>query len=137
MGYPCVNTEIATGPWPKLSPPLSEEELDDLWFYYVLEFGHLLDIPVRAISLWGMRLNYSPILVPQETEQDVISAPERLPSHCTNHPSFNDPNDSALTPAPAISMGELDDLTAQSPYKYPVSKQKLQLIVDIDLPCHL
>ena len=50
MGYPCVNTDIATEPWPKLSPPLSEEELDDLWFYYVLEFGHLLDIPVRAIS---------------------------------------------------------------------------------------
>jgi hypothetical protein len=49
MDYTCIN-ESATGPWPELSLPLSEEELDDLWFYCALEFGHLLDTPVRGIS---------------------------------------------------------------------------------------
>ena len=52
MDFTCFNTEIATrrhGPWPELSYPLTEEELDDLWFFYVLEFGHL-DITVRVIS---------------------------------------------------------------------------------------
>lgn len=38
------------GPWAELSSPLTEEDLEELWFFYVLEFGHLLDIPVRAIS---------------------------------------------------------------------------------------
>jgi hypothetical protein len=123
MDYTCFNTEIATGPCPELSLPLSKDELDDLWFYCVLEFGHLLDVPVRASSSGPS--DYSPILVPQGTQQDVTFAPEHLPSNCTNHPSLNDPNDTALTPASAISMGELTDRTAQSPYTYPVSKQKL------------
>ena len=50
MDHTCFNTGIATGPWPELSLPLSEEELDDLSFYCILEFGHVLDIPVRKIS---------------------------------------------------------------------------------------
>jgi hypothetical protein len=52
MDFSCLNTEIATrrGHLPELSDPLTEEELEELWFFYVLEFGHLLDIPVRAIS---------------------------------------------------------------------------------------
>ncbi|KAF8498473.1 hypothetical protein F5888DRAFT_1689235 [Russula emetica] len=125
MDYTCFNTEIATGPCPELSLPLSKDELDDLWFYCVLEFSHLLDVPVRAISSGSGPSDYSPILVPQGTQQDVIFALEHLPSNCTNHSSFNDPNDTALIPAPAISMEELTDLTARSPYTYPVSKQKL------------
>jgi hypothetical protein len=105
MDHTCFNTGIATGPWPELSLPLSEEELDDLSFYCILEFGH--------------------VLVPQGTQQDVISAPELLLSNCTNYPRFDDPNDTALTPGPAMPMGKLTELTAQSPYTYPVSKQKL------------
>ncbi len=52
MAFTSFNTENATrpGPWPEPSYPLTEEELEELWFFYVLEFGHLLDIPVRAIS---------------------------------------------------------------------------------------
>jgi hypothetical protein len=52
MDFSCFNPEIATrpGPWPELSYPLTEEELDELWFFYVLELGHPLDIPVRAVS---------------------------------------------------------------------------------------
>jgi len=52
MDFSCFNTEIATrpAPCPELSHPLTEEELDDLWFFYVLEFGDLLDIPVRVIT---------------------------------------------------------------------------------------
>jgi hypothetical protein len=52
MDYSNFNTEIAArpGPRPELGDPLTEEELEELWFSYVLEFGHLLDIPVRAIS---------------------------------------------------------------------------------------
>jgi hypothetical protein len=52
MDFSCFNTEIATqpGPCPELSNPLTEEELDDLWFFYALEFGHLQDTPVRVIS---------------------------------------------------------------------------------------
>jgi hypothetical protein len=51
MDFSCFNTETATrpAPCPELSYPLTEEELDDLWFLYVLEFGHL-GIPVSAIS---------------------------------------------------------------------------------------
>jgi hypothetical protein len=52
MVFTSFNTENATRPghWPELSYQLTEEELEELWFFYVLEFGHLLDIPVRAIS---------------------------------------------------------------------------------------
>jgi hypothetical protein len=63
-------------------------------------------------------------LLPQVAQQDVISAPEHLPSNCTDHPSFKDPNDTALAPAPAIA-GESTNPAAQSPYTYSVSKQKL------------
>jgi hypothetical protein len=65
--------------------------------------------------------DYSPILVPQETHQDTISALERLPRSCTSSQSFND---AAFTPAPTTSMGQLTE-TAQSSYTYPVSKQKI------------
>jgi hypothetical protein len=62
MDLSCFDTKIATrfGPWPELSYPLTEEEVDDLWFFYVLKFGHLLDIPVRAISSepWGLLTNF-------------------------------------------------------------------------------
>ena len=46
------NAEITArpGPRPELGDLLTEEELEGLWFSYALEFGHLLDIPVRAIS---------------------------------------------------------------------------------------
>lgn len=54
MDFTChFNTGITTrpGPWPELSHPLTEEEeLEELWLSYVLEFGQVLDIPVRAIS---------------------------------------------------------------------------------------
>jgi hypothetical protein len=68
---------------------------------------------------------FSPILVPQSTPQDIISAPEHMPSSFTNHPSFNDANDIALTLAPITSMEESTDLVTQSSYTYPVSIQKL------------
>ena len=50
--YQLFNIEIATrlGPWPKLSCLLTDEELEELWFFYVLEFGHVLDLPLRAVS---------------------------------------------------------------------------------------
>ena len=54
MIFTSFNTEDLNAtrlePWPEQSYPLTEEELEELWFLYVLEFGHLLDIPVRAIS---------------------------------------------------------------------------------------
>lgn len=52
MEFSNFNTAITARPGrrPELGDPLTEEELQELWFSYVLEFGHLLDIPVRAIS---------------------------------------------------------------------------------------
>ncbi len=49
MNYTYFNTDIATQSWPELSLPLTEEELEALRNYCVLELGHLPDIPVRAI----------------------------------------------------------------------------------------
>lgn len=49
MAYTCLD-EIASGPSPELSLPLSDEELDDLWFYWVLDFSRPEDISVRTIS---------------------------------------------------------------------------------------
>ena len=133
MDFSCFNTEIATRPerCPELSSPLTEEELDDLWFFYALEFGHL-DIPVRAISSgpWGTTHRF---LVPQETHQNAMSALEHLPSSCTSYQKFNDIDDTAFTPDPTTSMGQLTDLIAQSSYTFPVSKQRST--IDIGLPC--
>ena len=51
MDFASFNTEIATQPrWPELSYSLTEEELEDSWFIYILGSSHLLDIPVSAIS---------------------------------------------------------------------------------------
>jgi hypothetical protein len=69
--------------------------------------------------------DYSPILVPQETHQDAISALEHLPSSCTSYQSSKGVDDAALTPVPTTSVGQLADLIAQSSYTYPVSKQKI------------
>ena len=72
--------------------------------------------------LWAMRVwNYSPILVPQETYQDAISALEHLPSSCTSFRSFNDVDDAALTPAPTTSMRELTLAYLATPRDVPGS----------------
>ena len=52
MDFVSVNPEtvIRPGPGPEPSYPLTEKELVELWFFFILELGHLLDIPVRVIS---------------------------------------------------------------------------------------